>query len=107
MTAAHGSVLERRAASESLCRPRHRCRAVPVRSLKEGIAPSGHILCAKGQPLTRNHFGLGQPWAHFDVASSGEIDICLGLKVSPERLFEPRGKAKHVGAGYSPLGASK
>jgi hypothetical protein len=95
------SYFSRRSTFDSLCRPRHRCRAVPVRSLKVRKAlPQADISYAlKANPLPEIISVLASLGAHFDITSSGEIDICPGIKVSPERLFEPRSKAKHVGAG--------
>jgi ornithine decarboxylase len=51
------------------------------------VLPQANIFYAvKANPLPEIISVLASLGAHFDVASSGEIDICLGLNVPPERL---------------------
>jgi ornithine decarboxylase len=51
------------------------------------VLPGADIFYAvKANPVSEIISLLATLGAHFDVASPGEIDICLGLKVPPERL---------------------
>jgi ornithine decarboxylase len=49
--------------------------------------PAATIYCAvKANPATEIVSALAQLGSHFDLASPGEMEICLGLHIPPERL---------------------
>jgi ornithine decarboxylase len=55
-------------------------------ALRKALPEADIFYAVKANPVAEIISLLATLGAHFDVASPGEIDICLGLKVPPERL---------------------
>lgn len=55
-------------------------------TLRKALPEADIFYAVKANPLPEIISLLASQGAHFDVASPGEIDICLALKVPPERL---------------------
>jgi ornithine decarboxylase len=55
-------------------------------ALQQALPAAAIYYAVKANPATEIVSALAELGAHFDLASRGEMDICLGLDIPPERL---------------------
>src|SRR5262249_31751445 len=55
-------------------------------ALREALPTAAIYYAVKANPAPEIVSALSELGAHFDLASPGEMDLCLGLGIAPERL---------------------